>query len=513
MFPFTSLLNHNIGYAIYLDTVGLLYLHYFKIKTKMNKKIMSKIIFIVIVVTVYIHTQTKYPETNEQINLGNFTQAQSLIENKLFDKNLSELEKYDLKFQIELMDRIRKDFRRTREEVMKDLKKYYPDLTDAMMQNWEDDKSLEMKIIDGEKKYFNNSVANLFRVNKDAKKHKADNEVIKSDNLDLFLVSYIPRVVEAAKESGERYLLPVKMKIKYTLTVKPNVVPHGEIIRCWLPYPRESNLRQTEIKLLSINKNEYIIADNKNLQRTIYLESKSEKDKPTKFEMDLNYMSKAEFVNLFDGIEDVTFNGNPEIFSEYTKEEFPHIVFSDRIKNLSTQIIGEEKDHVQMLKKIFTWVDINTPWASAREYSTISNIPEYALENKHGDCGIQTLVFMTLCRYNGIPAKWQSGWMMHPAEINLHDWCEIYVDQYGWLPVDQSFGIKNYLDESNQFFYLGGIDAYRLIVNDDYSKPLFPAKTYPRSETVDFQRGEVEWRGGNLYFDKWNYSMEVEYLE
>jgi len=44
-----------------------------------------------------------------------------------------------------------------------------------------------------------------------------------------------------------------------------------------------------------------------------------------------------------------------------------------------------------------------------------------------------------------------------------------------------------------KYFYLGGIDAYRLIVNDDYSRDLYPAKIYPRSETVDFQR--VNWNG------------------
>ena len=25
---------------------------------------------------------------------------------------------------------------------------------------------------------------------------------------------------------------------------------------------------------------------------------------------------------------------------------------------------------------------------------------------------------------------------------------------------------------------------------------------------VDLQRGEVEWRGGNLYFDQWDYQFE-----
>ena len=473
---------------------------------------LGKIIFILLAASVWLLSQTKYPEINDEISNGNFTQAQILIEGKLTDRTLFENEKYDLKFQIEVMDRIRKDFRRTRDEIVTSLKKYYPDLSDEMLLSWEKDNSLEMKVIDGEKRYFNNAVPNLFRINKDAKTHKKKLEGEKLDDLEEFLKIYIPKVVEES-ENNKRYVLPIKMKIQYSLTLKPNVIPEGEIIRCWLPYPRESNARQSDIKLISVNKSEYVIADNTNLQRTIYLEDVTEKDKPTRFEMELEYVSKAEYVNLFTGSNEISFNKNSEIFTEYTKEVFPHIVFSDRIKNLSKEIVGSETNPLMKLKKIFTWVDENTPWASAREYSTIPNIPEYSLENKHGDCGIQTLVFMTLCRYNGIPAKWQSGWMMHPPEVNLHDWCEIYVDGYGWIPVDQSFGIKNYLDESQRYFYLGGMDAFRLIVNDDYSKPLFPAKIYPRSETVDFQRGEAEWRGGNLYFDKWNYSMEVEYSE
>ena len=118
---------------------------------------------------------------------------------------------------------------------------------------------------------------------------------------------------------------------------------------------------------------------------------------------------------------------------------------------------------------------------------------------------------MTLCRYNGIPVKWQSGWMLHPGEVNLHDWSEVYFEGYGWVPVDQSFGMVESENDDEKYFFLGSIDPYHLIVNDDYSKELFPAKTFSRSETVDFQRGELEWRGGNLYFDQWDYHMDVEY--
>ncbi|MCK7523541.1 MAG: hypothetical protein MZV64_40765 [Ignavibacteriales bacterium] len=212
---------------------------------------MNKIIFIVISFSIFIQAQTKYSDINEQISQGNYSQAQTLIENKLFDKNLSELEKYDLKFQIELMDRIRKDFKLTRDQVISSLKKYYPNLSDEMLLNWEKDNSLEMKMIDGEKKYFNNAVPNLFRINKEAKKIEGKARRSKTGRSSMcFWKTTFPKFLKLLLIVRKRYVLPVKMKIKYSLTVKPNVVPEGEIIRCWLPYPRESNPRQTDIQLL-----------------------------------------------------------------------------------------------------------------------------------------------------------------------------------------------------------------------------------------------------------------------
>ena len=102
---------------------------------------------------------------------------------------------------------------------------------------------------------------------------------------------------------------------------------------------------------------------------------------------------------------------------------------------------------------------------------------------------------------------------MHPGAWNLHDWAEIYLEGIGWVPVDQSFGIPVFARSlEEEYFFLGGIDSWRMIVNSDYSAPLMPEKKYPRSETVDFQRGEVEWEGGNLYFNKWKYKMDIESL-
>lgn len=471
---------------------------------------MKSIIIILMFCSSMFFPQTKYDDINTAIENGNYKIAEGLISKVLQNESLDAAERLDLQFQIERMNRIRKDFKKTSADILAYVRNYYPEADEKFLEERENDGTLEFKIIDGEKFYFNRSHTNLFRVNKNAKMQKEKASGFVKNSLDRYLEKYLPEVVKTAKIKGNHLVMPVSMKLNYRLVVNADAVPAGENIRAWLPYPREGHNRQQLIKLIRTNADEYIIADNSNLQRTIYMEKVAERGKPTEFELEVSYTGFNEWHSLN------TANLNPydkssDLYIKYTSELEPHIVFSDKIKELSEMIVGGETNPLLAAKMIYKWINDNIPWAGAREYSTINNISDYCLSNGWGDCGIQTLTFMTLCRFNGIPAKWQSGWMLHPGEVNLHDWCEIYFEGYGWVPVDQSFKLVDSDDEDVKWFYFGGTDAYHLIINDDYSQPLFPAKIFPRSETVDFQRGEVEWRGGNLYFDQWDYFMKVEY--
>lgn len=120
---------------------------------------------------------------------------------------------------------------------------------------------------------------------------------------------------------------------------------------------------------------------------------------------------------------------------------------------------------------------------------------------------------MSMARYKGIPARWQSGWMLHPGEENLHDWCELWFEKAGWVPVDMSFGLQKTKDPILKEFYLSGIDSYRMIVNDGFAEEFDPPKKFYRSEPFDFQRGEVEWSKENLYFNQWDYHLKVLSIE
>jgi hypothetical protein len=81
------------------------------------------------------------------------------------------------------------------------------------------------------------------------------------------------------------------------------------------------------------------------------------------------------------------------------------------------------------------------------------------------------------------------------------------------VPVDVSYKLQKSDNTLIRDFYFSGIDSYRLIINDGVAGALYPEKQYLRSEPNDFQRGEVEWKGGNLYFDKWDYEMKIEYIK
>ncbi len=448
---------------------------------------------------------------DEKIEKGQYNMARTQINKTIATDKIEDLDRIALEDKKDIIHRIEIDFNKSRNNVLEYIRQYYPDVTDEQMRAWEESKALEKMTINGEDRYFTRAAQNLFRIDKEAKAKKIKVDGKKNDDLVDFLEQNLPTVIEEVKKSRGTTGKPLDLKFTYTLTVDADAVPAGEMIRCWLPFPREGNVRQQNVKLLSTSIDEYILATNSQMQRTLYMQKPAIAGEPTVFEMAFITTTRAQWFDL-ENKEIKPYNQNSEIYKTYTKERNPHLLFTPAVKTMSGKIVGEERDPYQIVKKIFNHITDNYPWASAREYSTIENIPEYVIANHHGDCGQMTLLFMVLARYNGIPARWQSGWMLHPGNKNLHDWCEIYFEGLGWVPVDQSFGRQQVKNPEVQGFFLGGLDAYRLIVNDDYGMSLFPAKQFLRSETNDFQRGEVEWKGGNLYFNQWDYHLELEYL-
>lgn len=417
----------------------------------------------------------------------------------------------DYSWEQDLHHRLLLDFNKTRADVKAYIQRYIPNVTDSQLDRWEASRALETMTLDGEKRYFHNAAPNLFRIDPECAAIKARQTPAGLDEADLADSVNLPLIMQQANKSTHRLAQPKHVRVKYTLTVNADAVPEGEVIRCWLPFPHRSLKRHTGVKLLSASQ-PYTISPRSATHSTVYMEQRAVKGQPTVFTEEFELQPYGEYHAIRP--ENVRpYKTHSALYRRYTREEARHIRFTPRLRALADSLTAGITNPYLKARSIFTWINNHFPWASAREYSTIDNIPEYVVANGHGDCGQVSLLFITLCRLSGIPAHFQSGFTLHPGHCGMHDWAEAYFEGYGWVPVDQSFGIPTYADsEAERYFFLGGIDSWRLVVNQDYGDRLYPAKQYPRSETVDFQRGEVEWSGGNLYFDQWRWSIEPEYL-
>ena len=465
----------------------------------MGRYRLISLLLVILVSVHFAHASDWLSQVNDLMAQGEFAKAEKLM-NKLPKKTrVSEAVRIDSLLTI--MNRIRKDFNMTPEQGVALIKEKVPEVTDAQISNWKAARKLEVMNIDGREWWFRKSVRNLWLLGDE---FAQANEQDRQKTYQTRRRYYLQAMRSTPDRMGVRNWQ--RANITFSLDVDADAVPAGETLRVWMPFPYE-NIRQRNINY--VEGNHPVTMSTGSKHHTVYMEAVAEAGKPTHFEYTFTYEVGERHIAQQDLLAMVEpYHTDSELYQIYTASEAPHMIITDEMRELAHQIVGEETNPVLQAYKVYQWISRTFPWAGAREYSTLTNIPQYVLDNHHGDCGQVTLLYITLVRALGIPARWESGWMLHPDEINWHDWGETFFQGVGWVSTDQSFG-RSAIDTPMDAYYASGIDIYRMATNEGIGDQLYPKKQYIRSETVDFQPGEVEWRGGNLYYDKWHSHLEV----
>ncbi len=438
-------------------------------------------------------------EAREFVMRGEFAKVERLLAGR------------DAPADVEMLDvigRLRREYSVDEDALLKKLDGSIANLTADDIRRWRDAGELQYRVIDGQVLYFRREPSNLFRFSEEAKarrKHGSDAAAPRAWKL----TDHLAKVVAEAEQSGKTEVVPVKHRITYTLTVPANTrgAKKGSVARIWLPYPHEYR-QQKSVELVKSEPSPTKIADNATPQRTLYFERTIEDpSKPIEIKTVFRYTSYAYYPQLDDSrVEQL-----PADFDRaYLAERLPHIALTPEMRDKVKLIVGDETNPLAKARKVYHWIDTNVKYCAEEEYGVIPSISTKALRSLKGDCGVQGTLFITMCRAAGVPARWQSGWETKPVDWNMHDWAEFYVEPWGWLPADVSYGLQKSEDPKVREFYFGHQDSYRMIVNLDYGQPLVPPKSSLRSEPADFQRGEVEIDGKNLYFDDWEYDFSFE---
>ncbi len=457
-------------------------------------------------------------EQASQLELqGRFMAAANLLSQARADTSLPGAQRKQLEFELDRLERIKKDYPLTKEALFAALKKSVKDLTDDEFERWIKEGRFDSREFDGERRFMVSSVSNLFF--RYAELESRRSEPKSPGAFERAHWEACRAIQQAARAEGRPYVLPKRFRHTMIVTADTDAVPDGETIRAWLPIPRSYPF-QSGFKVLKTSSPAKHLAPDASPIRSIHLEQRARKGKPTPFKVEYEYTAHGVWFEVKPALVRAVDPADPAL--KPWLAEAPHVVFTPEMGALSQQIAGGETNPYLLAKRFHDWIAENIQYSFAIEYSTIRNISDYCRSRGYGDCGQEALLFITLCRLNGVPARWQSGWNTFPGGKTIHDWCEIYVAPYGWMPVDPYMGIwamryaRTLTGEQKRLvrdFYFGGLDQHRMAANSDHCQDLDPPKRSLRSDTVDFQRGELEWGERNLYFDQYSFRLDVKEIK
>lgn len=109
-----------------------------------------------------------------------------------------------------------------------------------------------------------------------------------------------------------------------------------------------------------------------------------------------------------------------------------------------------------------------------------------AAQQKKGDCTEYSDLFAALCRAKNIPTRVVSGYTTQFNNTPKHNWVEVYLKEYGWVPFDPTRGdVKNSSAQTTAF---------------DTMKPIYIYFSHTRNDEILYN---------NLFWGYWRWGDQI----
>ena len=424
------------------------------------------------------------PEDIERYKaFGDYRKAMESIDFSVRKGNLNPQLLDSLLVQKEIMRRLPGEYPFSKEEALVLLQKHIPDFTVEEFEENVLQGKIDWIYVQGQPHYFARFFESLMKTDADFASRVETEDypmtgIDQSGNTqDVFL--HVKREMLEKGRSSKR------ISIRAAVRIKDEFYRKGLKVRVHLPVPAACD-QQSDIRIEKSYPDNAFIAPEDAAQRTIYWEETMEENH--EFIVEYSYIHTARYTEMDRIVPDAD-QGKTEIV-----EKPPHILFTPYIRSLGEEITRGLDCPLKKAKAIYDFITRNIRYGFMPSYFCMENIAENCALNRKGDCGVMTLLFITLCRSQGIPAGWQSGLVAREGFCSAHDWARFYIKPYGWLYADPSFGRDAFVkgNEEKREFYFGNLDPYRMVANKEFQADFIPAKKYWRCDPYDNQVGEME---------------------
>ncbi|MBN2521985.1 MAG: hypothetical protein JXB24_01860 [Bacteroidales bacterium] len=130
------------------------------------------------------------------------------------------------------------------------------------------------------------------------------------------------------------------------------------------------------------------------------------------------------------------------IYRLYTSNGSKYMTDDPYMQELVKKIVGDETNPYWIARRIFNCV------RNTLEYKMEGgwNAAPLVLQRGTGSCSEYTFCFVSLCRAAGLPARYVGALVVRGDDASLdeffHRWPEVYLPNYGWIPIDPQGGDK-----------------------------------------------------------------------
>lgn len=373
-----------------------------------------------------------------------------------------------------------------REEALHKLQELVPNATDEDMEKLELAGWVDFIYINGEKRYF-------------VRFHRA---MLKGGVLDYLTGEtrdpdreWLDGMIREIIDKGS---LSRRITLEASVSVDKDAFVPGEYL-AHLPFPA-ATAQQSDIELISGDPDG--IAPENAPARTAWW--KRTLTEWREFRVRYSYVSTIRYADPLHAPapEKPLYPGVPEITEEDLGESGAYLRFTPYLRALAAEVTAGESTPAGKAWKIYEFITTKVTYSFMRDYFQIDNHGEFCAVNLKGDCGLQALLFVILCRISGIPARWQSGMSIDADYVGSHDWAQFYLPGWGWLFADPSYGGGAYAAGSKMrhAFYFGNLDPMRMAANREYQADLEPKMHALRADPFDNQSGEIERIGAEYPF-------------
>lgn len=443
---------------------------------------------------------------------GNLEEAEAYLQHLLETGECLPEERRRFRAELEILRRLPAEYPYTRAEALELVRRYVPNFSEADFDSLLMRGKIFWRYLDGEARFFGRFFDSLCKTDSFFAE-AADRQGHRIPGSDRRLLE---ESVEKMREQGE---LSVRITVRAELELEEAFFREEALVRAYLPLPRVTE-EQRDIVLEEMSAGGQLGAGSA-AQRVVFWEERLGENHPFLLSYRLLHTERyrdayglAERMQAEGRAEKQSENGTTKYGAEKrTESGYDSALFppSAYLRSLAAELTAGVTEPLVKAKCFYDFITKKVRYSFMPSYFCLDRMAERCAMDRVGDCGIQALLFLSLCEAVGIPARWESGLKTEPKFIGAHDWVRFYTPSFGWRAADLSYGGSAWKrgDELLHRFYFGNVDPWRMAANARILGEMgFPEPEF-RADPYDNQVGEMALDGRGLRYEEFRRRKEV----